>query len=209
MSYKPLTVETIEVAGIRHSLRAMRLPKDKQPKATTMEQDLRLASSLIKHGPDHGKFSRGIIVYAEVRMQVGFMIEFETYRHGVECLSTSSSMHNELLAIDGPELAEEKQAGLPEKVYIRIGTFSYQALRSMYRARRNHRHPDWQIFCDWIETLPYFTELIMPDLGKVNPKPDARIIDLAKRLVASGPSMAHVSASECHEIADFIMSLTE
>lgn len=36
--------------------------------------------------------------------------------------------------------------------------------------------------------------------------PDARITDLAKRLVASGPKAAHVSASECHEISDFILS---
>lgn len=35
----------------------------------------------------------------------------------------------------------------------------------------------------------------------------ARAVELAERLVAPGPKASHVSASECHEIADFIMSL--
>lgn len=38
-------------------------------------------------------------------------------------------------------------------------------------------------------------------------KPSKRIIDLAERLVAAGPKAAHVSASECHEIRDFIIGL--
>ena len=38
-------------------------------------------------------------------------------------------------------------------------------------------------------------------------RPDARILDLAGRLVASGDKCAHVSASETHEISDFIFGL--
>ena len=38
-------------------------------------------------------------------------------------------------------------------------------------------------------------------------KPSKRIIDLAERLVAAGPKAHHVSASECHEISDFIVGL--
>ena len=123
-------------------------------------KDLYLASNLVKAGNDHAKAIRGIIVYLKIKLQIGFMIEFETYRHGVECLSTSSSMHCELSQLHGEELAEQKQADLPEKQYTRILTISYQALRSMYKARRHHKHPDWQIFCNWIETLPYAKELI-------------------------------------------------
>jgi len=94
------------------------------------------------------------------------MIEFETYRHGVECLSTSSAMHGELRGMRGEELAEAKQNGLPDKVYRRIVMVSYQALRSMYRARRHHRHPDWQIFCDFVEGLPWFPMLIYPEVNR-------------------------------------------
>lgn len=164
--YKPLEIVDVEVVGMHWSMRAMRLPKKSKGDtqmyypSTIGPKDLHLASNLVKAGNDHAKAMRGIIVYAEIKLQVGFMIEFETYRHGVECLSTSSSMHCELAQLKGEELAEQKQADLPDKQYTRILTMSYQALRAMYKARRYHRHPDWHIFCDWIETLPYAAELI-------------------------------------------------
>ena len=167
--YKPLEIVDYEVVGIKWAMRAMRLPKkskgdsrfdDSREGFCIGPRDLHLASNLVKAGPDHAKAIRGIIVYLEIKLQVGFMIEFETYRHGVECLSTSSAMHGELAHLKGEELAEQKQLDLPDKVYTRILTLSYQALRNMYKARRHHRHPDWQIFCDWIETLPYANELI-------------------------------------------------
>ena len=36
---------------------------------------------------------------------------------------------------------------------------NYQQLKTIYRQRRTHRLPDWQMFCDWIESLPH-SELI-------------------------------------------------
>lgn len=165
--YKPLEIVEYDVVGIFWAMLAMRLPKkskgDSDPLYDATEigpKDLHLASNLVKAGNDHAKAMRGIIVYAEMKLQVGWMIEFETYRHGVECLSTSSAMHGELARLSGEELAEQKQTDLPDKQYTRILTMSYQALRSMYKARRHHRHPDWKIFCDWVETLPYAAELI-------------------------------------------------
>ena len=38
-------------------------------------------------------------------------------------------------------------------------TTNYQQLKTIYRQRRNHALPDWQMFCDWIEPLPRFLEL--------------------------------------------------
>jgi len=156
--YIPLKVELLQLAGMGPSFEAMRLPLGST--SIDLNKDIALASKLIKAGDDHAKAMRGIIAYVKIQMQVGFMIEFETYRAGVECLSTSSAMHMDLKNMSGPELAEKKQVDLPMKYYTRIATISYQALRNMYFARRNHRHPDWQIFCDWIEELPYAAELI-------------------------------------------------
>jgi len=157
--YIPLKVELLQLAGLGPSLEAMRLPLGST--SIDFEKDIALASKLIKAGDDHAKAMRGIIAYVKMQMQVGFMIEFETYRAGVECLSTSSAMHTDLKQLQGAELAEKKQADLPMKYYTRIATISYQALRNMYFARRNHRHPDWQIFCiDFIENLPYSADLI-------------------------------------------------
>ena len=38
-------------------------------------------------------------------------------------------------------------------------TTNYLQLKTIYQQRRNHTLPDWQMFCDWIETLPRFLEL--------------------------------------------------
>lgn len=173
--YKPLQIQLLEIGGLIPSMQAMRLPKKSESDSDYIDDDIsgahvgytlgkddaRLAGNLIRAGNDHAKAMRGIIVWARLEMQVGWMIEFETYRCGVECLSTSSAMHGELKGLSGPELAGKKQAGLPDKVYTRICTLSYQVLRAMYYARRNHRHPDWRIFCDWIKGLPYADELIL------------------------------------------------
>lgn len=166
--YKPLEVLLLETAGLTSSMQAMRLPKgtcsDSFSNQTILgAEDAKLAGKLIRAGNDHAKALRGIIVWLEMKMQVGFMVEFETYRHGIECLSTSSTMHTTLKATSGIKLAEEKQKGLEKLVYTRIVTISYQALRSMYLARRFHRHPDWRIFCDFISDLPFFYELILAE----------------------------------------------
>jgi len=163
MSYKPLEVTLLDLAGIGAAMRAMRLPKGGTP--GTQAEDLALAGRLIRAGDDHAKAMRGMFAWVEMHMQVGFMVEFETYRHGVECLSTSSTMHGDLKGMRGSELAESKQAALPELIYRRIVCISFQALRHMYLARKNHRHPDWQIWCKFSETIPYFSELIMPMSG--------------------------------------------
>lgn len=163
--YKQLQVRLMSVKGMNEAMKAMRLPKGGQGDTIDNvlgKSDAILAGRLIKAGPDHAKAIRGIDAYLIMEMQVGFMIEFETYRHGVECLSTSSAMHRELKKLTGEELAEQKQRDLGEKVYTRIVKISYQALRSMYRARHNHRHPDWRIFCGFVEGLPWFNKLIMP-----------------------------------------------
>jgi hypothetical protein len=161
MHYKPLQIRLDHIAGLIQSLEYMRYPKTRQGNHT-FEDDLGLGGKLVLAGDDHGKFARGIMVWMKLTFGVGFMIELMTYRDLMEDLSTSSSMHNELSGLVGVELAEQKQKDLPDKIYDRGVMVSYQTLRRMYLARRAHRHPDWQIFCDFVETLPYFEELITP-----------------------------------------------
>ena len=39
--------------------------------------------------------------------------------------------------------------------------FNYQVLKSMYFARRNHKLDEWNEFCEWCKTLPYFEEICL------------------------------------------------
>jgi len=38
-------------------------------------------------------------------------------------------------------------------------TTNYLQLKTIYRQRKNHKLPEWRIFCDWILSLPEFKEL--------------------------------------------------
>jgi len=173
MIYKDLKIEATSINGFQESVEAMRLPKNSESDSYFVEKafvlgdgDKKLAGRLIKAGNDHAKAMRGIIVWATHTAMVGWILEFQTYRHGVEWLSTSSSMHGELKELKGYELAEKKQKDLPEKLYTTSYHLSYQALRSIYFARRKHRHPAWRQYCQWIESLPYFDCLIAPGILK-------------------------------------------
>lgn len=33
---------------------------------------------------------------------------------------------------------------------------NYEVLSNIYKSRKNHKLDEWRVFCDWIETLPYF-----------------------------------------------------
>lgn len=163
MIYQPLKIETLETAGFAQARLAMRLPHMGKPQK---RGDGELSKALIKSGDPHAKAFRGCIVWYQMECQVGWLIEYLTYRVGIECLSSSSAMHGELRKLTGIELAEQKQRDLPTKVYTRIEMASYQALRRIYIARDGHRHLDWQLFRDWVESLPLFDELIYPEGGK-------------------------------------------
>ena len=40
-------------------------------------------------------------------------------------------------------------------------TTNYRQLKTIYYQRRNHRLPEWREFCEQIEQLPYFKELVL------------------------------------------------
>ena len=43
---------------------------------------------------------------------------------------------------------------------MRTTTLNYETLINIYFARRNHKFPEWHVYCDWIRSLPYAAELI-------------------------------------------------
>lgn len=54
------------------------------------------------------------------------------------------------------ELYLEILYNIPTGLELTAGmTTNYQQLKTIYNQRRHHRLPDWQYFCDWIETLPH------------------------------------------------------
>lgn len=69
--------------------------------------DISLLTKLVKAGDEHAKVLRGVIVYAKITAPRLFWQEFDTYRIGVEKLSSGSTMHemgHRLLTVDDFEV---------------------------------------------------------------------------------------------------------
>jgi hypothetical protein len=42
-------------------------------------------------------------------------------------------------------------------------TLNYEVLANIYKSRKNHKLKEWRDFCKFIETLPYFKEIVLAD----------------------------------------------
>ena len=50
---------------------------------------------------------------------------------------------------------------LPESwLQTRTITMNYENILNMYHQRKNHKLSEWHKFCEWVESLPFFKELI-------------------------------------------------
>ena len=88
----------------------------------------------------------------------------------IDVLNEKIAEYNRLLNVrkEGIAVADEtlKEARLEMLYNIPSGfeltaamTTNYRQLKTIYQQRRHHLLPDWQVVCDWIETLPRFLEL--------------------------------------------------
>lgn len=87
----------------------------------------------------------------------------------VNAIKAAEELQKKYWEVKGTE--DEKEAylnilyNLPSGFEIMAGmTTNYRCLRNIYEQRRSHKLPDWQVFCDWIETLPLAQELILPKM---------------------------------------------
>lgn len=185
-----LEVKTLEISGFRSSVEALRLPFSKECRSETYgyiqatnksdatqginyefgvafeDKDIQLMSTLIKRGDEHAKVIRGINVYAMINAPRFWWQEMDTYRVGTDRLSSESTMHVQGRGLSTEELVKMKSELTEGTMQKRVQMFSYQTLRRIYIQRRNHRLPHWQIFCGWVESLPFANELIL--VGLVN-----------------------------------------
>lgn len=187
-----IDIKTLEIAGMASVLQALRLPYGKEcrsycswsenliqlsnsnkeiyyPSLTLHEiddRDLNLLSVLVKRGDEHCKALRGLIVYAEINAPRFFWVEADTYRIGTERLGSESTIHIQGQGLSVEELVKMKEELKEGTMQKRIQYFSYPTLRRIWIQRHNHKLPHWHKFCEWIEGLPFFDVLIMPDKDK-------------------------------------------
>lgn len=138
-------------------------------------------------GTGHDNWLCGIRVAFDISLTVKCLVEEERY-HFADIVSSNSTMHRiTKFDLDSAyckyvdsamigcmkDLVHEYNCNpTPENLLrvlysnpcgftytMRINT-NYRQLKTMYAQRKNHRLPEWQEFCRWIETLPH-AELII------------------------------------------------
>jgi hypothetical protein len=145
-----------------------------------------LASSKIGSGDDN--WLMGVIVQFDLTFTIKAWTEGERY-HFFDIISSQSTMHRiskmdiapncikyvspiiikEVERLKDVYNSDKSQENFLNLIYsVPVGfrltagmTTNYRQLKTIYYQRRHHRLPEWQEFCDWVEMLPMFKELIL------------------------------------------------
>ena len=140
----------------------------------------KLATSPI--GSGHDQFLTSIIVQFDLTFPLKAWVELQRY-HFIDFCSSMSTMHriskmdlnkscNQYVDKKILDLLQEliynyNENPTNENFYKLIYnipsgfeytarlTTNYRQLKTIYSQRKNHRLPDWHVFCNWIEELPY------------------------------------------------------
>lgn len=185
-------ISNIEVYGLEKAIKASKYPmltdvSKATPDITNTVK--KLASSSI--GSGHDSFIRGIVAKFDLTFTNKAWVEAERY-HFLQFDSSQSSMHRisrmdiksncceyvddkiiervELLKahyLDSgdPEDYLKLLYNVPSGFMLTAGmTTNYQQLKTIYYQRRNHRLPEWRMFCKQLEEeFPMFKELVLGD----------------------------------------------
>lgn len=180
-------VDNVCVYGIGESIRASKFPMAVNPEDCTADiTDGVMKRGAAPIGSAHDCYLKGIIVQFDLTMSIKMSVEMERY-HFIDFVSSQSTMHR-ITRLDIEEscneyvderakqlvrdLVEEYNREQTPENYLRVlynvptgfcltarMTTNYLQLKTIYTQRHNHRLPEWRSFCEWILTLPGFTDL--------------------------------------------------
>ena len=188
------SVSNARVYNLANAVRGSKFPMaidNKKPTEDVVKRTYALGQA--KPGSGHDCFLKGILVVFDLTWTVKASVELQRY-HFIDFVSSQSTMHRiSKFDLDGQyikyvdpriiEIMKEKQVEYnenptPEK-YLELlysnpcgfqltaeMTTNYLQLKTIYNQRKNHRLPEWVVFCNWCETLPYFKELVLGEEDK-------------------------------------------
>ena len=177
-------VSNVRIYDLEESIRAAKYPKavkisEGTPTSALTEGIAGLAMTEIVHG--HDNWLTGVRVAFDLTATIKMWTEAERY-HFFDIVSSQSTMHRitkfnldeaycgyvdpRMVPIMKELVAEYSKDPTPEK-YLKVLysnpvgmtltariTTNYRQLKTIWVQRRNHRLPEWQGFCQWIEMLP-------------------------------------------------------
>ena len=172
--------ESIAASGYPMATEIMNLVDIKKAGEKSNERAKKLAKTAI--GSGHDQFLTSIVVQFDLTFPLKAWVELQRY-HFIDFCSSMSTMHRiinmdidkycnkyvseNIKSILRTYILEYKENSTEEnfrKVIYNIPsgfeytarlTTNYRQLKTIYSQRKNHRLPDWRIFCEWIETLPH------------------------------------------------------
>lgn len=142
-----------------------------------------------KGSSGHDCFLKGIVVQADVTAPQYFWLQFGRY-HFADIISSQSKMHritemniedncnkwvdNRVIGILDEKIQAYKKDKTKDNFQAIISntpsgymltariTTNYLQLKTMHEQRKAHKLEEWsKVFTPWIETLPYFKELVL------------------------------------------------
>ena len=180
--------ESVAASGYPMSTEIMNLVDLKKAGEKSHNRADKLAATPI--GSGHDQFLTSIIVQFDLTFPLKAWVELQRY-HFIDFCSSMSTMHriskmdlnkscNQYVDKKILDLLKEliynyNENPTNENFYkviynipsgfeytARLST-NYRQLKTIYSQRKNHRLPDWHIFCKWIEELPH-SEWITGDI---------------------------------------------
>lgn len=182
-------ISNVKVYGLNESIKRSRYPMatdtdscSSEPNATTYK----LAQCPV--GAGHDNWLNGIVVQFDLTFTNKAWVEAERY-HFLDFVSSQSTMHRitkfdldkayieytdpRMIEIMRQLVAQYNADPTPEN-YLKVlysnpagfrltagMTTNYRQLKTIYYQRKNHRLPEWRVFCQWCLTLPCFKELVI------------------------------------------------
>lgn len=182
-------VSNVKVYNLGNAVRGAKFPMALDTTKMTNEiKPVTLSLGNAKPASGHDCFLKGIQVVFDLKWTVKASVELQRY-HFIDFVSSQSTMHRiSKFDLDGQyikyvdqriiDIMKEKQKAYNENPtkegYLELlysnpcgfqltaeMTTNYLQLKTMYNQRKTHRLPEWQEFCKWCETLPYFSELCL------------------------------------------------
>ena len=183
-----MEITNYNVYNLENAIKASKYPmaSDTTSKDSEITKTVRKLGAM-KRGSGHDNFLHGILVSFDLTCSNKMWVEFQRY-HFADIVSGQSTMHRapKLLEKESPFndyvddvilhrlkqlLVVYEKDKTPEN-YLRLLysipsgleltdhiVTNYGQLKTMWYQRHNHRLPEWRKFCDWILTLPKFSEL--------------------------------------------------
>lgn len=190
-----MEITNYNVYNLENAIKASKYPmaSDTTSKDSEITKTVRKLGAM-ERGSGHDNFLHGILVSFDLTCSNKMWVEFQRY-HFADIVSSQSTMHKITHLLELDNVFNEYVTNVSKHaVYMCLRDYienptkdnylrllynvpsgieltahivtNYGQLKTMWHQRHDHRLPEWRKFCDWILTLPKFSELTGIEKGE-------------------------------------------